>query len=221
MTDAPINYSANSNKSKKPAETPEEKVEERPKLTPVVPEGSAKFKKKGLGKKFAETFTGEDAKNVVQFVAVDVIVPALKNLAADTATSFVERLLFGNVQGRTRLPNRGGPTLINYSAMSKQNSTIPREGNRRPELSRQARASHNFDDIIMDDRGQAEEVLSQLRNYLLQYDVVSVNELYDLVGITGSHTDLKYGWYDLSESRAIPIRGGGYLLDLPRPEPLN
>jgi hypothetical protein len=217
MTDSPsINYSANSNKSKK-AETEEIKAE-RPKLEPIVTEGTAREKKKSLGKRFADVFTGDDAKSVVRVVTMDVIVPAVKNMVADTATSFVERMLFGDVKGRTRMPGRGGPGIVNYSAMSKPTtSTVPREGNRRPSLSPQARATHNFDDIIIADRVEAESVIDSLTAYLAEYGVVSVGEMYDLVGISPSHVDLKFGWFDLAGSRTIPVRGGGYLLDLPKP----
>ena len=215
MTD-PTNYSTPSNSRKAKAEAEEEKPE-RPKLESVVEKGGAVAKKRGLGKKLADVFTGDDAKSVGHYVVIDVIVPAVKNLVADSATAFIERTLFGNVSGRPRLQQRGA-NVINYSNLSKQNSTVPREGNRRPQLSNIARATHNFDDIIISDRGQAEMVLDQLRRTIEDYDWVSVSDLYDLVDITGSHVDIKYGWADLSEAKVIPVRGGGYLIDLPTTE---
>lgn len=81
-------------------------------------------------------------------------------------------------------------------------------------MSRQARAAHDFDEIVLETRGDAEIVIEKLRDTLAQYDVVTVADLYDLVGITGSFTDNKWGWYNLRDARVSPVRGG-YLLDLP------
>jgi len=41
-----------------------------------------------------------------------------------------------------------------------------------------------------------------------------------LVGLAATHTDNKWGWTDLSGAGVSRIRGG-YLLDLPEPEPLD
>ena len=45
-------------------------------------------------------------------------------------------------------------------------------------------------------------------------------DLYDMVNITGDYTDTKWGWYDLRGAGVERIRSG-YLLDLPRPVPLD
>jgi hypothetical protein len=50
--------------------------------------------------------------------------------------------------------------------------------------------------------------------------LVSVADLYDLVGVTGNYTDNKYGWTDIRSASVIRVRDG-YMLKLPKALPLN
>lgn len=53
------------------------------------------------------------------------------------------------------------------------------------------------------------------------YGVVSVADLYDLVGITGNYTDNKYGWTNIRNAEPVRAMGGGYMLKLPKALPIN
>jgi hypothetical protein len=87
-------------------------------------------------------------------------------------------------------------------------------------MSRQQRAQHDFSDIILASRADAEDVLDRLRDLINQYEMATVSDLYDLVGLTGEFTDDKWGWYDLRSAAVQAVRGG-YLLRLPRTQPLT
>ena len=51
------------------------------------------------------------------------------------------------------------------------------------------------------------------------YGIVSVADLFDLVGITGNYTDNKYGWKNISNAKAIRV-WDGYILSLPKAIPI-
>ena len=72
----------------------------------------------------------------------------------------------------------------------------------------------------MDNRADAEEVLDSMLATIDKYGIVSVADMYDLVGITGNYTDNKYGWTDLRSARIERERDGGYTINLPRALPL-
>src|SRR5690606_41700053 len=93
---------------------------------------------------------------------------------------------------------------------------------RKPErsVSNRARTAHNFDDIGLETRVEAEEVIDQLFELVSKYGHASVADLYGLLGVTANYTDEKYGWTDLRGSKPVKVREG-YLLDLPRPEVLE
>ena len=87
-------------------------------------------------------------------------------------------------------------------------------------MSHRARATHDFGEIIIPTRPEADAVLEGLFAILEEYDVVSVSDLYEMTGVTSHFTDRKWGWTDLRGSDIHRIREG-WLLDLPRPEVID
>lgn len=214
-------YSESSKKSeKKPSKKPETVAEvvEQKKNNKVV-QGKVIRKKKGLGSRVKETFTGDDARSVGSYILFDVIIPAAKNMLADAASQGTERLLFGDVRSKSRSSSRGS-SYTSYGSMYRRSDNRDRDRDGRRELSNRARARHDFDDIIIESRSEAEDVLEQLSILIDDYDQAKVSDMYDLLGITANPTDDRWGWVNLRDGRVVRVRQG-YLLDLPAPVPLD
>lgn len=177
--------------------------------------GDVLRRRKPLGKRFAETFIGGDAKSVWGYVMFEVLAPAAKDMFSDAVSQGVDRVLFGESRPGNRRGGRrreGSPNgYVSYNRFSSNNREEPRN------VSRRARATHDFDEIILATRVEAEEVIDRLFDVVGKYEVATVSDLYDLVGITSSYTDSKWGWTDIRGAGATRIRNG-YLLDLPKPE---
>jgi hypothetical protein len=201
-----------SNKYKDRQSNPKVKKPQEKKVEQVVVSKVVR-RKKPLSKKFTETFVGGDSKSVWEYVAFDVLVPAAKDTIAEAVSSGVERMIFGDSH-RSRRGRGRGETYTSYNKISSG------RGRDRPEISRRARTRHDFDEIILGTRAEATEVIDQLFEILAKYDTVTVADLYELVGITGNYTDDKWGWFDLRGAGVSRI-ANGYLLDLPKPEPLD
>lgn len=202
-------YASNSEKSKASGEAPAD----RPQIKQIA---SATVRKKSLGGKFKETFIGDSASSVGQYVLFDVIVPRVKDLLFDIIVGGSERSLFGT-SSRSSRGSGSRSQLVNktdYRGISNNNTRPERE------ISTRGRATHNFEEINIVSRGEAEQVLDTLLELIDQYDSATVADLYSAVGISTDHTDLKFGWTDLTEARITPARGGGYILELPRAEAL-
>lgn len=220
MSDSIQNYPSNAHKAKAPeSKRPQKEAPEKPKMEKVA-DGSQR--KKSLGKRISETFTGDDAQSVGEYVLFDVVIPAAKTMISDAVGQGVERMLFGDV----RRPRTGGASSrgTNYTSYNRMRpaSTSPGRAFEAdgPTLSKRGRATHDFGEIVLPDRGKAEIVLERMGDALDAYDVVTVTDFYDLVGITGSYTDDKWGWYDLRGARVVRDRAG-YLIDLPQPSPID
>lgn len=198
----PVDYPSNSKKARE--------AEEKPEVKKVI-EGNVVQRKKGLGAKFREAFMVEDSGSVLVYIVQEVLVPAAKNTILEVFSQGLERSLYGET--RRHAPSRPGG---GYTAYHRARETYSPAGR---ELSRHARATHDFRDIILQSRGDAEEVIDGLRELADRFNVASVQDLYDLVGVTGEYTDNKWGWYaeDLRRAGVRPVRGG-YLLELPRPD---
>lgn len=209
-------FPGNSNADK---ESPKQESTE-PKVERVV-SGNVKHRKPGLGRKVREHFAGDDARGVGSYILFEVFIPAAKDMLADAATKGVERLLFGDVRGRVRTGSvTTRPGYTSYNAISTNNATGRAGAPDGRDISRAARANHNFGEIVIADRGEAEFVIQSLANIIEQYDRARVSDLYDLVGITGDPVDDRWGWTEINGARAERARDG-YLLVLPRPISLN
>jgi len=134
-------------------------------------------------------------------------------------------MIFGEARSRSRYhgrrPNESYISYNRYSSSPYRNRNLePREDRSRQQMSRRARASHDFDEIILHTRAEANEVLERLYDLVSQYGEAKVADLYDLVGVEGNYTDNRWGWQNLRGADVVRVRDG-YLLDLPRPEPLD
>ena len=207
-----MNYPPNSKKSHQEA-VPEKKV------VPKIITGTVVQRKKPLGRKIAETFGGDSASDVGMYVLFEVIIPAIKDMIVNSGKEALDRAFYGG--SRPRLgqgrPQRGVHT--SYQAYYPRNPPTFEERGYPPQrtLSQKARATHDFDEVVLESRGEAEAVLDGMGMLLDQYDVVTVSDLYDLLGsgATGSYVDDKWGWYDLRGASVTRVREG-YLLNLPR-----
>lgn len=195
-----------------------------PKKIERVVSGKVTLRKKPLGKRFLETFVGgDDAGSVWGYIVTDVLVPAAKDMVSDAVYQGIERILFGDVRNRvggSRSFRHDSGGHIKYNRFAPQQSPVSRREDPRRPLSRQARATHDFDEIVLSTKVEADEVIEQMFELLATYDAVTVSDLYGMLGQTGNFTDERWGWTDLRGAGSTRIKGG-YLLDLPRPEPLD
>lgn len=177
--------------------------------------GKVTVRKKSLGKRFSETFLkGGDAKTVMSYVVIEVVIPAAKDLIVDAGQQFLERMVFGeNRPGRTR--TYGTTPYTPYNAFSKPAKAVIQQVQAAKTLSHQARSTHNFGEIVFTTRAEAEEVLNRLVARIDKYDQATVNDLYDLVGLTGDFPDERYGWTSLNGASTTRVRQDQYVLNLP------
>lgn len=191
------------------------KVEPK-KLNKIV-NGRVSKQKKPLTKKFLETFVTDDIKNVKSNIIEGILIPVAKDTVLDifqglmdAGRSAIEIALLGEVNPRRSSRNRyrDGKSHVSYDKCSYDRDS-------RISTSR-SRTRHDFDDIVFDSRGEAEEVRDCLVDLIAQYNEVTVDSLYELVGITGDYTDRDWGWKNLSSSSISRVRDG-YVLNLPRP----
>jgi hypothetical protein len=174
-------------------------------------------RKKGLGRKFRDIFFGGDARTTVQFVIYSVLIPAAKDMIIDAGREGIEKLVRGNDYRRRSSPPPSGPLgYVGYNrySMQRQPPAEPRT------ITPRARARHDFDDLILTTRVEAEEVIERLFDIVSRYDSATVSDLYELVGVRSTHVDHKWGWTDLRGAGVARVRDG-YLLELPDVQPLE
>ena len=187
----------------KPKNEPTEKKVEK------IVNGTVKTKKKSEAGKIKDLFISEDIQNVKSYILMDVLVPAAKKALKDIVVDGIEMILYGSTGHSSK---RSDASRISYR------SYYDRRDDRRD--NNRTRSGYSYDDIILESRGEAEEVLARMDELIEAYGMASVADLYDLVGITGRYTDHKYGWTNVRNAEPVRVRDG-YMLKLPKVLPLD
>lgn len=205
------NFPSNSRAIKPSEDPPAEKITKR------VVTGKVTRRKKSLNTRLRETFLGDDTGNVFLYVFESVLIPALKDMITDAGTETIQRMIYG--EDRTRRDRTrsarpstfgGGPNSTPYNRYSGSNRrTEPRTPNR------PSRPFRELDDIFLDDRGEAEDVLVQLEEIIETYEQTSLKDLYEILGQNFSHVHEKWGWTNLKDAQIRRARDGLYQLKFP------
>ena len=196
-------YKSNSNRVKTEQKEQDKKVEK-------VVTGKVITKKKSGMRKLAEEFINEDAKNIKSYVVGDVLIPAIKEAISDIVRNSIDMILYGGSRPGHKRSTADRVSYTNYSKYdnrSRDNRTTTYNG-------------YSYDDIILESRVEAEDVLARMDELMDTYGLVRVADLFDLVGKTCNYTDNKYGWTNIRNAEVIRVREG-YLIKMPRAVPID
>lgn len=174
-----------------------------------VVRGKVKTRKNEL-RKLTDIFISEDVANVKHYILLDVLVPSIKKAFYDIVVNSLDMSLFGGRGGK-----RSTADKVSYRDYSSSSRRDDRSYN-----STRTTSGYSYDDIILETRGEAEAVLSRMDEIMEEYEVVRVADLYDLVGVTGEHTDNKYGWTNIRNAEIERVRDG-YRIKMPRALPIR
>lgn len=207
-----VKYPNNSNAAREAQTTKPVPANPDAKRVNKVVQGKVKTKKNEV-RRFKDIFISEDAANVKSYILMDVLVPAVKKAISDIVTNGIDMVLYGG---------KGSPNRKSISSkVSYSDYYANRNGGDRFRPSQaQVGPRYNYEDIILEYRGEAEEVLDRLNECIEIYKVARVADLYDLVGKTGTYTDNNYGWTNLSAAKVVRVNDG-YWLDMPKAKPID
>lgn len=211
-------FPGNSQKKAKAAR-PETSAQEEPPRAERITTAEADRRKRGLAQKFKGVFINGNARDTTDYIVSDIVVPAVRDMIYDAFEGGLQRLIYGesNRSGRrSPAPNPySNIPRVDYAGMSSKPYTAQPSSPRM--LSRRARSTQDFREIIIDDRREAEDVREQMFEILDRFGDVKVSDLYTMTGIASSHVDHKWGWTSLQGTKLIRTRDGRFLLDLPEP----
>lgn len=159
-----------------------------------------------------------DGKTLYESVFQDVLGPALREMVLDAIIRGAETAVYGEPRtgsrrGGTHRAPVGASRHIPYNQYTA--SPTPRE-TRIPARGR----THDFGQIELNTRAEAEEIVAQMDEIIDRYGHTSVRDLNEMVGLESEYTDEKWGWRDLRGADVRRLRNGSYVLELPRPEAL-
>ena len=196
----------------KPVDAFEQKETNEPKKVESVVSNPVKTKKRTFWNKIADEFVSEDGKGIMDYIIIDVIVPAIKKTISDVVTNGIDMLLYGTSKHNSNSSNIPAYRVSYRSYYDQRNSDYTR-----PRVNSQG---YDYNDILFQTRGDADAVLNGLRDIITQYGLAKVADYYDLAGANCSYTDNNYGWTDLRYAQVIRVNSG-YSLRMPKPMPID
>jgi len=195
---------SNSHKSK------ETTAEPKPKLQKVA---NGTVTKKKSDSSFFKFFVPEDVTSVRHYILIDVIVPLVKTALTDTlnvilypgegkqsrgstASKISYRGFYDSAAERDRLPDRGVSSV-------------------------RSRTAFDLDMISFTTKSEAKAILEVMDEAIDTFGVISVGDFYDLAGVTTeNHAVNKYGWTNIRSAEPVRVRDG-WILKLPKAQPIN
>lgn len=214
MTD----YQNNSNKAKggNDPQQPEKKIERITSSQVIV-------RKKGPWRTFKSLIIEADMSSVGRFVWLDLLVPTIKNVIVDTAEQGIKRLVYGDLRAsyRPTLPSSsmgiGRQGLTTYTPYNQASLPMRAQDPRTMQGLPSRTVAADARGYIISSKEDAEDVLTMLATVIDRYEVVTVADLHEMLGLPSNHVDHRWGWIDVRNAQIRQVREG-WILELPRPE---
>lgn len=156
----------------------------------------------------------QDIKN--NFVQ-DIIIPVTVDWLYNVCEGFVNDMFKTPNAGRgSTLPREyGSSSYKSYSKSYKSGSS------KRRDRDESTGSFQTYKDISFDNRREAEKVIADLRGDIIEYGLVTIQDLCQYSGVEGTWADVNYGWLNLDKAGSFRARDGRYYLNLPEPKPIE
>lgn len=207
----PINYAANSHKSKAAA-GPEGPHVERITTSDVT------IKSEGILKKIRSVFFGGEFKSASLFVASNVVFPGLRDMLYEAGINGWKRMVYGE-RYSPHTPESNTKVQYNNPLAPRAPVGVMLPG-QPPHVTPSRVNSYEANAVIIANKEEAEMILDALVNTVEKYGYARLSDFYEMVGLPVSPIQHKWGWKALGHSNVIPVQGG-YSLALPEMEALS
>ena len=190
------------------------KIKAEKKVEKVI-SGAVTQKKKPIGVRFKAIFKGGEFRGATQYVFMDVLVPAVKNMVVDAVDVGIKRMVYGDGHrsgGSRRYEQNRSRMTYNSPVNRGSQVRLPDQPPYPP-----TRSSRSSSDIILNTREEAELVVSTIIDIIDKYDCASVSDFNTILGLPSAYVDNNWGWTDLQYVNIKQVREG-FLLDMPAVE---
>ena len=191
--------------------------EPRKKVERVVT-GRARTRRRRKIDSLAENFISNEAGDIKTHVFSEIVFPTIVNMIRNIAHDCIEMLLpgTGSSSEYRRYGRESRSSNISYNKYYDDRERSSRTSRN----SQRETVNYEYEDPLVDTRGEAELVLTRMEDIMEAFRTVTVLDLYDACGIRTNPGDHKYGWTSLKGARIVRL-GSEYLIKMPRPMPID
>lgn len=152
------------------------------------------------------------------FIFDEIVTPLIQRAVVEGVTGAINYLVKGDAYADRKDTRQFGKSYINYNGISSGKSS----GNAGQYVYSGKSSGMDIENVWFESRVDAQHVLDEMMGVISQYDILTVNGFYDLVGQTSriDPSNEKFGWSDLRNAY-ITASHGGWIIHLPRPMPID
>lgn len=200
----------------------EEKKVDRRKHDPIVTKAPKKVKKNLLERLVVGLIGPDGLPAIGSYLVKDVIGPALLQMTVESLKTGIDMVAYrGNQPPAYRSPYNPYPSSVAHRpATNYGNKYVPATHNTKAQAP-VATTRMRVEQYTIEDRNEAWGIVEALASAANAYNVVSLAEYYELMGVATSYTHHNYGWdaEDISKVQVQPV-AGGFMLKFPPVRPL-
>ena len=134
--------------------------------------------------------------NVKSYIMQDIIVPAIKDVILDAVRAFL------GVNGRSGDNRRPTASRISYKDYYGRKDDRPTANTPRN------RSGYDYEDYVITNRGEAEDVLSRMDEMISVYGMVSVAELFERRFTMDTNEIMNNEVIETTSGKALKVAGG-------------
>lgn len=173
-----------------------------PKIGRVLEKGDVSFKKKTTARKLLDNFVSTDMNTIGNNILDQIVIPTIIDLIVDTITSGVNMIFKRDARRGRVVTGKNGQTRVLYDEISTGGGTSVRS---------KSKSAYDIMDITIYDRGKAALAEDHILEWIKNYPVLSVYDVYDALGYSDTTAvDHDYGWFskDMANFKAIRVSNG-------------
>ncbi len=190
---------------------------EKPDLKCVV-SGKSKPVPQSLWSKVFVGIKPASGQTMKSFIFDEIVTPLIQRAVVEGVTGAINYLVKGDAYADRKATNSFGKSYINYNGISSGKSNA----NGSQYVYSGKNSGMEIENVWFESRVDAQRVLDEMQNVISNYDILTVNGFYDIIGRTNiiDPSNEKFGWSDLRNAYITASRGG-WVIHLPHPMPID
>lgn len=190
---------------------------EKPDLKCVV-SGKSKPVPKSLWSKVFVGIKPASGQTMKSFIFDEIVTPLIQRAVVEGVTGAINYLVKGDAYADRKNNSSFGKSYINYNGISSGKSNA----NGSQYVYSGKNSGMEIENVWFESRVDAQRVLDEMQNVIANYDILTVNGFYDIIGRTNiiDPSNEKFGWSDLRNAYITASRGG-WVIHLPHPMPID
>lgn len=190
---------------------------EKPDLKCVV-SGKSKPIPQSLWSKVFVGIKPASGQTMKSFIFDEIVTPLIQRAVVEGVTGAINYLVKGDAYADRKNSSSFGKSYINYNGISSGKSNA----NGSQYVYSGKNSGMEIENVWFESRVDAQRVLDEMQNVIANYDILTVNGFYDIIGRTNiiDPSNEKFGWSDLRNAYITASRGG-WVIHLPHPMPID